>query len=666
MNVPFRQIHMDFHTSPLIPGAGEAFDAAEFARTLQTARVESINLFAKCHHGMYYYPTKIGTMHPSLKFDLLGAQIKACREAGIRVCIYTTVVWDEDLCDRHPEWMLISPDGVLGLKKPFTADYYAWRRLCLNNGALAAHVKAELAETYALYKPDGCWIDIVSQADCICPVCLSDRKALGLDGNNPADMARHARLTEIRFMKEIFGYVKDMDPSLGVYFNGNPGEMDQAGDSALSSRLKRESNSYIDIESLPSDLWGYAHFGVSVNYLNKYAQELTMMNGKFHKAWGDFGSLRNVEALEYECFRALANGAKICIGDQLHPSGKIDGTVYQRIGEVFNSVEAKEPWCRDTRKLAQIGVYTPKGVLEAGDGAYAADATNEGVYRMMTELHLLFDFVDFQDDISGYELVVLPDSVLLPGYVSEKIKKYTESGGSLLITGKSGLSDVAGRFAADGIGALYCGEAEYCPRYMRIAEEFEGLPPMDYVAYERGARVEALPGAKVLAYTVNPYFNRTYEHFSSHRQTPPSGVTDEPCIIMNGNIIYISNPLFKDYAINGNRIYRDILSDCVRRLMPEPVVRCALPAAAELTVRMQGGTHIVHILSYIIQRKCRSMDTIEERFPLYNRKISLKTGRKPMKVYTAPQLAELSYNFAGEYVEIEIPEITGHQMIVIE
>ena len=60
----FRQVHLDFHTSPLIPGVGEDFEAEEFVATLKSAHINSINIFAKDHHGMSYYPTKVGTMHP--------------------------------------------------------------------------------------------------------------------------------------------------------------------------------------------------------------------------------------------------------------------------------------------------------------------------------------------------------------------------------------------------------------------------------------------------------------------------------------------------------------------------------------------------------------------------------------------------------------------------
>src|SRR3954468_18558874 len=105
----FRQVHLDFHTSPLVPGVGDDFDAEEFTRTLRAAHVDSATCFAVCHHGMSYYPTRVGMMHPHLKRDLLGEQVEACHRAGIRVPGYITVVWNEHQANLHPEWRQIAP-----------------------------------------------------------------------------------------------------------------------------------------------------------------------------------------------------------------------------------------------------------------------------------------------------------------------------------------------------------------------------------------------------------------------------------------------------------------------------------------------------------------------------------------------------------------------------
>src|SRR5580692_8845169 len=113
MTRPLRQIHLDFHTSPFIPDVASEFDPKEFARTFRRAHVDSVTIFAKCHHGMSYYPTKVGTMHPALKGrDLLGEMIEALHREGIRCPIYTTVAWEEVVAHRFPAWRQLRRDGT--------------------------------------------------------------------------------------------------------------------------------------------------------------------------------------------------------------------------------------------------------------------------------------------------------------------------------------------------------------------------------------------------------------------------------------------------------------------------------------------------------------------------------------------------------------------------
>jgi hypothetical protein len=67
MKLKYRQIHLDFHNSPLIYNIGENFEPEKFAEIMKKANVNSVTFFAKCHHGMSYYKTKVGKMHPALK-----------------------------------------------------------------------------------------------------------------------------------------------------------------------------------------------------------------------------------------------------------------------------------------------------------------------------------------------------------------------------------------------------------------------------------------------------------------------------------------------------------------------------------------------------------------------------------------------------------------------
>jgi len=655
---PNRQIHLDFHTSPLIPEVGCEFDQDEFGKTLGDAGVQLINLFGKCHHGWFYYPTKVGRMHPSMKSPLLPAQIKACRERNIDFTIYTCVGWNEDCATSHPEWQEISPEGILGNKRPFERGFYRWQKLCLNNLEYRALIKAELKEEYELYKPLGFWIDIILQHECICASCRAVAKQKGLRIEDEKDRRRIARMAQIDYMRDIREYIAGLDPELHVYFNGYPYAMDLGDDPELANANKRPFVTFMDIESIPSTEWGYSHYPIAAHYVNKYDKDLTMMNGKFHLAWGDFGSLRNKAALEYECFRALATGAGICVGDQLHPSGKLDPTVYKRIGAVFKEVEAVEPWCLNTRKMSEIGVY---GTIRSSDSnSNAIDRSAEGAYRVLTELKLQYDFLDLNDDISRYRLLVIPDSVHLTKAAARKVDQFVAAGGRVLATGISGLDAEGKAFLPDCYPVKFLGQAESCPRYMDIAEgTFADVPAMKYVAYLQGAKVSAKEGAVVLAQSVDSYFNRSEEHFCSHRQTPPMlASAGEPAIVLGGGVAYVSNPLFADFAEHGVKAYKDILAGLIQRLLPEPLVTSDLPAYAEIVLRRNLGlrderdTIVVHVLAYIIQRKCQALDTIEDAVPLHGRRISVRCGRKVASVMAVPSGEDVPFSQERDYVSL--------------
>ena len=83
-----RCVHLDFHTSELIEGVGSAFSRKDFADMLKKTGLDSITVFAKCHHGCFYYKDSKFFVHPHLACDLLDEQIAACKDAGVSAKIY--------------------------------------------------------------------------------------------------------------------------------------------------------------------------------------------------------------------------------------------------------------------------------------------------------------------------------------------------------------------------------------------------------------------------------------------------------------------------------------------------------------------------------------------------------------------------------------------------
>lgn len=659
--IPYRQIHLDFHTSPEIPDVGIQFDAAAFSDTLKRAHVNSINLFTKCHHGMYYYPSSVGTQHPALKgFDLFGAQVAACKKAGIRACAYTCVAWNEDWADRHPEWLCLTFDGLRGNKLPFEDGYVKWNSLCINHPDYRKVLKAELKETLEKYHPAGFWIDIVLSYECVCPVCKAEMLRLGMDPTKREEVQKHDRMSEIAFCRDIYEYLKALDPDVDIYFNSLPYALDNGLNIETSSVTKRNYFTLQDIESLPSEEWGYNHFPISASYINKYDQEIAMMNGKFHFSWADFGTLRNRQAMEYECFRALAYGAKVCIGDQLHPIGKLDPTVYAQIGEVFSSIEGKEPWLHGTKPVCEVGAF-----ITAGESStpQTPAPVEEGVYRMLVEMHIPFHFLNNTDDLSGYRLLILPDCFIPDEALAMKLDNYAKNGGKLLITGRSAVKD--GSFLLSCIDADFVGESEYATRYIHLDPKlFPDIPQIDHVLYERGYRISANkePAAKITV----PYFDRTYLHFCSHRQTPPRpDVSGEAAILFDDAYVYVNSPLFTDYIKNGYRTHREIIRRCIDYLLPDRIILTNLPAITEMTLRDNGSSYIIHLLNYVIQKKSKRLELIEDEYTVIDGELKVRLKKCPQKIWLVPGKKELTWSYENGCASISLPVISGHTMIEI-
>ena len=91
----YRQVHLDFHTSEHCPNVGGKFDEDQFIGALKKGHVNSVTIFAQCHHGWCYYPTNTDMEHPNLQTDLVGRMQAAARKADINMPVYITVQWQE-------------------------------------------------------------------------------------------------------------------------------------------------------------------------------------------------------------------------------------------------------------------------------------------------------------------------------------------------------------------------------------------------------------------------------------------------------------------------------------------------------------------------------------------------------------------------------------------
>ncbi|HEX4030448.1 MAG TPA: beta-galactosidase trimerization domain-containing protein [Terracidiphilus sp.] len=651
----FRQVHLDFHTSPLITDVGANFDASVFVRTLKDAHVNSINIFAKGHHGMAYYPSKVGPVHPGLNFDLLGEMITACHKADILTPVYITVMWDQYAAEQHADWRVLDQQGAVDGATPLQAG---WKRLCTNTPYLD-YVNAQAEEVARKYEVDGFWFDIVHYPTygCFCHYCIQEREKLGLDSSKQEDRAKHAEMVILRTMDRLGSTVRQYRPHAATFFNGQV----QVG---MRPYLKHYTQ--IEIESLPGGGWGYTHFAVMSRYVRNFGLEFLGMDARFHRTWGDFGTLRNQPALDYECFRMLAQAGKCSLGDQMHPRGRLLEPVYDRIGHTYKSVEEKEPWCVGARAVTEIGFLSTSTALLAGE----LSTSDSGITNMLAELHYQFDVLDRESDFSPYKVLILPDTHRFDQELLSKVRSFVAGGGKLILSHESGLDMDGKQFAMEEMGLEYLGPSPYQGDRGDYFEVLEGanedIEAMVEFTYVPGSLVKAHSDTALLARIWNPYFDRTYEHFSSHHQTPFDRPTDQAAVAQRGSIIYISFPIFESYANNAYRVHKLLVRNCLRRLLPQPLVKAELPSTAEATVTEQNGKRIVHLLHYPASRRAPDLDIVEDVIPLANVKIALRMDKKPSRVYLAPQRRSVKFDFDEGYAQIVVPSVQGHQMVVFE
>lgn len=403
----FRQIHLDFHTNEELTGIASDFNAEEFAATLKRAHVDSVTLFARCHHGMIYYDSRKNPerIHPGLQNkNLLKEQIEACHAQGIRTPIYTTVQWDYYTTREHRDWVCVNgqgqPIGESGeVQLPLEPGFYD--SLCLNTG-YRQFLKGHVAEILEEFKPiDGIFLDIVNPVPCICPACKRKMLEEGYDPVREEDRAAFGQKTIDKWQEEMTAFIHEKAPQASIFYN--------RGHIGTPHRRSRDTYTHFELESLPSGIWGYLHFPTTVRYARTLGKEYMAHTGKFHTMWGDFHSYKNQAALEFECFQMLAQGAKCLIGDQLNPNGKLSESVYELIGRVYRQVEEKEPWCENTNPIVEIGVFTTEEFVGASGGNLPGSL--KGAVRMLQEGAMQFDILDSFSDFSKYRLLILPDEI---------------------------------------------------------------------------------------------------------------------------------------------------------------------------------------------------------------------------------------------------------------
>lgn len=660
--LPQRQVHLDFHTSEHIDNIGSEFDKEQFKRCLKKGHVNSITIFAKCHHGWAYFPSKTNKMHPGLHFDLLSEMYEACKEAGVAAPIYLSAGHDQRYAVEHPDelhhWtrdFQAPPVKEYNGFKYFDRPSATYDLLCFNTPYLDV-LKAQVAEVVEKYMPEGIFLDIIlAPQPCYCKYCTAGMIELGLDPDSDSDRLAFAEKTYKKYVDTINGAATAIKPDIRIFHNG--------GHVVCGRRDLASADTHYELESLPTGGWGYDHFPKSAKYIAHLGKEYLGMTGKFHLSWGEFGGFKHPNALRYEVALSMANGAKMSVGDQMHPYGFLDEATYELIGKAYSYAETVEEYCYDVESVADIGLLSNEAVTGVRN-----TSPEVGACRILLEGNYLYDVIDTECDFSKYKLIILADNIKPAGELADKLRQFTANGGKVLCTGESG-TDENGEFIFD-LGVKFCGKSDFKPSYYRPNYNALGLSPTSYVMYSNMYNTQLTDdSAKILGSSRNSFFNRSPEHYCSHRHTPFVNEDNAPAAVVGKDGGYIAFELFGEYADVGSIILKDTVITVIDEILgTNKTLKTNLPAQGVVTLMNQkdNNRHVLHSLYASPVKRGKNVDIIEDLMPVYNTSFEIAMPENVTAVKTVPENKNIRFEYSDGILKFKIDEFVCNAMVVIE
>ena len=332
---------------------------------------------------------------------------------------------------------------------------------------------------------------------------------------------------------------------------------------------------------------------------------------------------------------------------------------YRNIGEAYEYVEQIEDYGPGGLPYAQLGLWFDKNYERA-----------KGINDLLLELHRDFEMAD-TSNYEKFKLIIVPSQACLSAEEGEMLNTYAQNGGRIIVLGEGALVEGDTTKTALSIGAKVVGKSPYNFDFTLLKSDTlmsEDMVSSPFLNYESGLRVEPTEGT-VLAAVREPYFNRTYEHYSSHRETPYRlEDSSYPAVLKNGNIIFFAHALDHLYTEHGVRLHRELLKNAIDLLYPDPILQVEnLPSAGRVNLLQQGdkNRYVVHLLySPPIQRG--AVRVIEDFLPVPDVGITLRVPEQVKKAYMIPGNQPLELTSDQGTVAVTVPEFTMHTGVVFE
>jgi hypothetical protein len=638
INNSYARLLIDNHISEDDPSFMLRFDPSAYVEMVKKSGVDAAMVYATCHNGNCYYPTRVGHMHANIKGrDIFGETVGLICSAGITPVAYYTTVYHNHSAKNNPAWRMQDAGG-----QQHQGRYWF---SCVNNRDYVEFTKAQIAEVIA-YPVEGIFVDMTFWPYvCACANCRAKFRAesgreipRAVDWKDPlwVTFQRFRERSMAQFTEELAAAIH-AQRDVTVTFQNSPiimgwslGQTERIADSCDYASGDFYGGKYQHI--LGAKILAAATKHQPFEYMTSRCIDLT-----------DHTAMKSEEMLTCEAATTLANGGAYFFIDAINPDGTLAPTVYERLGRVSSRLAPFTAVLKKHRPtlMAETGLYfsmqaqidpAKDGLALCDVGSTFAHLLNPSYEEMLgasialTRAHIPFRVVRPGAELDGLGALILNNVMVMADEEVEALNKFVLGGGTLIVTGRSGLYRPEGskRGGLESLSSVtLSGEMSQRFHYLYFSDADE------LISCNRAAPLAQAGEALVLAEIVEPLFDPDdNEHYASIHSNPPGRMSGSVGLSVRpyglGRCVYLASPLLavrheaqQAFAV---RLLREYAA-------PGRVLETNAPPAVELTVLQSTREEACLIGLVNWQHELPNV-------PVQNLEITLTQNQKPREVRT--------------------------------
>lgn len=639
----FFGLHFDFHASAADTLIGNTVTEAMVDSLIRIVKPDFIQVDCKGHPGFSSYPTKAGIPARGFVKDPLHIFRKVTAAHHVALYVHYSGVYDIEAVRQHPDWAVIQADGKPDPEKTSVHGDYIHK--------LMIPQLKELSSTYSL---DGVWVD----GDCwatkpdYSEASLSKfKKATGITAipkpGDPAyfDFMEFSRESFLEYVQTYVDSLQQFNPAFQVASNW-----------AYSSLMPLPVN--VDVDFLSGDLSPTN----SVYNAAFEARCLASQGNMFHKPWDlmswsftlnwdrpGLHSKKSVTQLAQEAAQIISMGGGFQCYFQQNRDASIKPWQIPTMKGLSEFIRPRQPYCQYAEPIHQIALLYSN---EAHKRSSKVVFNNDGLDGLKGILNALLDGQQtvevvmehhLDQAMNKYPMIIIPEWKYLQPEFKTDLITYVEQGGKLMVIGP----DAVKLFEKE-LGIALKGKPE--------------VRNTQYLAF--GNTMTAVAGLTLpvtLPTNSTPFGNVFLNDDFRDASTPAASIS----AYGKGKIAAVYLNLGENYVLNKSSLERNFINQLTNTLFEKAMVKVEGSNLVHVALNKLKNATVIHLVNTGGTHTDKSVYAYDEVPPIGPLKVTIDRA-KPKSVVLQPGNKPLPYSYKNGKIEINLPAVAIHSMIVIE